>query len=551
MHSLKHRVIAVTVAVALLHVPLLRADSAAAADTTADTAEQTPSQPLSSGLAVSVTGFRFEGNTAFTHDELAGLLTEFTGRKLNTEDLESARKTLTLHYINAGYINSGAVLPDQSVEDGTILFRIVEGKMSDVVISGNDRLNTDYIRKRIQRGASEPLSLLELKDTLEVVRQNPNISRINAELKPGTDPGDSTLDVLVEEANQFHLGVKFSNERPASLGAERLELMMSHTNLTGHGDTLAIQWGVTKDGLDEIKFGDFDDFTASYTLPITDNDATLGFTYSRSDTIVIEEPFDTLDITSESESFAIALRVPVVRKPNSEFALSVQAEHRKNETFLLGDPFSFSPGAENGVTEVAAIRFVQEWVKRTQSHALAARSTISVGIDALGSTTHSDSTVPDSQFVAWLGQFQYIQRLFDTNNQFVLRLSGQVTDDPLLSMEQFSVGGVDTVRGYRENQIVRDEGFVVSVETRVPLIYDAAGRPVVTVVPFYDFGVGSNEAVGSPSQDISSAGLGLLINPNEHVDAKIYWGHPFRKIETPEHDLQDIGLHFSLTLWAF
>ncbi len=505
---------------------------------------------LSSGLAVYVSAFRFEGNTVFTDEQLAEVVAGFIDRELTTEQLEAARQAVTLHYINGGYINSGATLPDQSVVDGVVWFTITEGQLSQVTVQGNERLKSDYIRKRVERGASVPLSLHELRDALELVRQNPNIGRVNAELRPGAAPGDSLLDVTVEEAKQFRAGFRFSNSRPPSLGAERLELLLAHSNLTGNGDALNLQWGITKGGIDEMNFGDDDEINVSYTIPLNEDDVTLQLSFTRSDTLVIEDPFSALNINSESESFGFTVRVPVERTPNSEFALSFGFENRSNETFIGSTPFSFSPGAENGQTEVTALRFTQEWVNRSQTHAVAARSTMSVGVDALGATANGNS-VPDGQFFSWLGQVQYIQLIPDTNNQLVVRISGQVAADPLLTMEQFSIGGSETVRGYRENQLVRDEGVVVTVEFRVPLVFDAAGNAVFTLVPFYDFGSGSNITAGSVSNDISSAGLGLVFQPNDQFSAQLFWGQPFRKIDTPEFDLQDIGLHFNIVFWAF
>jgi len=42
---------------------------------------------------------------------------------------------------------------------------------------------------------------------------------------------------------------------------------------------------------------------------------------------------------------------------------------------------------------------------------IAARSRFSVGTDALGGTIHGDPAIPDGQFFAWLGQFQWARRL--------------------------------------------------------------------------------------------------------------------------------------------
>ncbi|MDQ3960621.1 MAG: hypothetical protein M3255_10240 [Pseudomonadota bacterium] len=93
------------------------------------------------------------------------------------------------------------------------------------------------------------------------------------------------------------------------------------------------------------------------------------------------------------------------RTPQRQLLGELIFERRSSETFLLGQPFSFSPGVRNGESEVTVLRLVQEWVDRRPNQVLAARSIFSVGLDALGVTT-SPRDLPDGQFFTWLGQFQ-------------------------------------------------------------------------------------------------------------------------------------------------
>jgi hemolysin activation/secretion protein len=198
------------------------------------------------------------------------------------------------------------------------------------------------------------------------------------------------------------------------------------------------------------------------------------------------------------------------------------------------------------------LRLSQEWLDRGQHHVLALRSTFNFGLNVLDATDNGIPSDPDGQFFSWLGQAQYVRRLFNTQNQLVLRLSGQWTAEPLLALEQISVGGAETVRGYRENQLVRDRGIISSIEFRLPVLFDKTGAGILYAAPFFDFGGGWNVA-GSPSPTtISSTGVGVLITPNRHIHAQLYWGYGLRDIETPEdEDPQDLGLHFRVNIDAF
>jgi hemolysin activation/secretion protein len=499
---------------------------------------------------VVVRAFRFEGNTVFSDEELAELVQDYVGREVTSEELHEVRRALTLHYVNHGYVNSGAVLPDQRVSGGVIVFRIVEGELSEIEISGNRWTHTGYIARRVALGAGTPLNLVRLKDALEVMRQKPIFERLNADLQPGSAPGQSRLLLEVEEARPYQAALEFSNDRTPSVGAERFALLLSHRNLTGVADSVRVRYGLTENRLSDIEFAGLDDLSVTYSRPVTDHDTTLIVGYERTDSLMIEEPFRDLDITSRTTGFRVGLRHPVYRTAHTEFALSLMGERRENRTELMGRPFSFSPGAEDGESDVAVLRFGQEWVRRDERRAIAVRSTFSLGLSVLGATDHG--SLPDSEFLAWLGQVQVAQRIGETNSRVIARLTTQLTGDRLLSLEQFSLGGLHTVRGYRQNEVVRDNAALASVEVRVPVIEDPVTRkPIVELAPFLDFGYGWDAETPHRGEVLSSGGVGVLVNLHDRVDARVYWGAAFRDFDHAEHDIQDSGLHFSIIARGF
>ncbi len=167
--------------------------------------------------------------------------------------------------------------------------------------------------------------------------------------------------------------------------------------------------------------------------------------------------------------------------------------------------------------------------------------------------------LPDGKFFAWLGQVQWVRRLWDTDNQVLVRSELQWAADPLLPLEQLGVGGASTVRGYRENLLVRDRGFVGSIEFRFPVF--RLPLPFITQEPedgqvqlatFYDFGWSENVEEPSPDpRTISSAGLGVRWDPHPKIHGELYWGFAFRKVNTEEKGLQDHGIHFALDVALF
>src|SRR5262249_49010560 len=154
----------------------------------------------------------------------------YTNREITSEELEQARRAVTLHYVNHGYLNSGAVIPDQDPASGIIRLRIVEGVLTEVQLHGNKWLRDGYITGHLRRWSAQPLNLNELQEGLQLLRQHPNVKQVNAELKPGTSPGQGVLDLRVTDQPPFRLGLQIDNQRPPSVGAEEISVLASDLN---------------------------------------------------------------------------------------------------------------------------------------------------------------------------------------------------------------------------------------------------------------------------------------------------------------------------------
>lgn len=508
---------------------------------------------LSSVGKIFVREFRLEGNTVFSDEDLALVLEPYKNREITAEEMQEAKKSVTLFYIDRGYVNSGAVIPDQQVKDGIITFHIIEGELTKTEVSGNTWLRTGYISKRLELTTDPekgPLNIITLQDRLKLIRQDPRVENINATLGPGLEPGEAVLDVKVDESRPYHMSLTFNNHNSPGIGSYRGELGLRHINLTGWGDALSLSYGLTE-GLDE--------YSANYAIPITRWDTTLTFDFDRSESDVVSAPFNKLDITSKTKTYSAALRHPFYKTLSQEFAMELKLEKRESETYLLGEPFSFAEGTEDGESEISVLRFTQEWVDRTLTQVLALRSSFGFGLDMMGATIN-DSGV-DGEFITWLGQFQWIKRIRPLNSQILLRTDLRLSNDPLLPMEKFSIGGATTVRGYRENLLTTDNGVISTFECRIPLVQ--LKIPGVSkgqndgflhlVLPFFDFGQGWNTDQPDPSPDnIYSTGLGLRWTVSPNILAEFYWGYGLRDVEeSGDYNIQDDGIHFQISAELF
>jgi hemolysin activation/secretion protein len=490
---------------------------------------------------------RFDGNGVYSDEELRDVISVDLSKPLSTEDLEAIRKAVSQFYFNNGYVNSGAMIGEQDLSKGVLTVSVVEGVLDKINIMGTGWLRPSYVEKRIRSGVKTPLSMEDLKRSLEFVRRDEKIRKINTALLPGDELGQSHLDVIVTENKLFDAGFGISNRRPPSVGAEEAEVYVGTRNLTSLGDTLRLNYTFTDEGMDEVDFDGADNYAVSYSLPLHTSGTSLELGTVRSDYVILEEPFDTLNIESDTQMVSVGIRQPIYNDLKHEFSVSLKGERRRSETMVSGMPFSISPGSTDGMTRIAALRLSPEYVYRSSKRVIAVRTTLSFGLDTQDPVL--DESYMEPEFFSWLTQASWVEAIGSSENLFALKSYYQHTDERLISMEQFSLGGMNTIRGYRENQIIRDNAFSISPEIRIPILRDRYTKPIMHLIPFFDYGIGWNAEGDRDRESIYSLGLGLAYKPTDYVNMSLYWGYAFEEFDIKDDDdLQDYGIHFQVRI---
>lgn len=489
------------------------------------------------GAKFFVKEFNITGSTVFSTEELKEVTAPYENRTLFNSELEDVRIALTRKYIENGYINSGAVIPDHKVVGGVVQIFIVEGSLKDFEIKGNDFLSSDYIKERLKLGAVTPLNINDLQEQIQIMLESPVIESIKSALRPGDQPGEASLTALVKEGPRVKISPVIDNRGSPTVGDTRLLIPIQFNNPAGQGDVLNLAMGISE-GLSDANM--------NWAFPLNPQDTTFSVAAGYSESEIINGSFKALKIKNRAQTLGFRITQPLYRSSNTKFSMSMGMDVRKSESFLLGSGFAFTSGVPaDGKVQATVLRFSQDWSKRGLSEVTAARSLFSLGINANNATINSGD-VPSGEFFAWLGQFQWAKLLRDDLGQFIFRSNVQLTQNPLFAMEQFSVGGALSVRGYLENQLVRDTGYNVSLEYRYPLVRDGNGKSVLTFAPFFDAGgaKNNNQSSGTDPEFISSVGFGLRWDPSKKIHAQVYWGHPLHKIEYTGNSPQENGIHF-------
>jgi len=486
--------------------------------------------------------FEVQGSTVFTEAEWNRVLAPFTGRTLSLAELLQARTALTDLYLERGYITSGAFLPNQDFRPGEpVILQVLEGRLAEIEVVGAQRLDPNYVRSRLALAGGPPLNRDRLLTALQLLQLNPLIQTINAELAAGVAPGTNRLVVTIAEAPSLAATLTLDNRRSPSVGTDRRQVELEERNLLGGGDSLRLAYTNTEGS---------NAYEATYTLPINPQDGTLSVNFSTSNSRVIEAPFTPLDIVAAARSYELTWRQPLGRQPEQEVALGLTFSHRQSETALLATPFPLSPGADaEGRTRVSALRFFQEFSQRGPQTVWGARSQFSLGLGVLGANVLAEG--PDSRFLAWRGQLQYAQVLAP-EALLLVRGDLQLADRPLVPIEQVGLGGRETVRGYRQDLLLTDNGFNASAEVRWPVLRVPENQGVLQVVPFLDYGTGWNVQGENPAlNSLWGTDLGLRWQQGDRLTARLEYGIPLSPTPSERRTLQEQGWYFSLQWQLF
>ena len=537
------------------------------------TAPQTPTETIPGNLQVS----RIEiiGNTVISTKTLERLtlpnrsetLGDIRDQTLTFNELLAIAQRVAEYYAEQGYRTSGAVIviPEatQAQGPGLVQVKVIEGRVGEIQVSIDNPEVLDtrfdgYVYQRLRLQEGEVLNVDFLLESLRLLQIDPQIQTLNATLAKDPQPGVSNLVVTYQPNNPFQISARIDNAQSPSVGSFQRGGSIRYNNLVGWGDKLRIAY---------MNFDGGDRPEVHYEIPFSTENGSVRFDYVYSSSGIIQPPFDDIDldgqrpdITSTYEAYDVTVRQPVIREINdqafTELGLGLNASWRNTQSFLFGEPFPFSLNADVlGNTNIFALRFNQDYLLQNPNEVLAVFSQMSLGLDAFGSSISPDlpdQPIADSNFFAWRGRAQYLKQLAP-NTLWLTRSSLQLATTSLVAIEQFSVGGLGSVRGYAQNQVLADNGFFLSSEVRLPILTapDDNNTGILQIIPFLDYGLGWNVELPTPTNNnLASVGVGVQWQLGD-FSARLDYGIPLITFDRPKRDWNENGIYFTVQCGNF
>ncbi len=464
---------------------------------------------------VQVKDFKVSGNTLLSEDELQAVLAPSKGQALTFQGLRDLADRLTEAYNKKGYFTVRAFLPEQTVRDGTVSFVVTEAKKGNVDFEGNEGYSTDFLKWYM-----EPALEAEYLNKDDVERQILLINELmgiksSTVLEAGEKAGTIDMTVRSEETPFQRFGVDYNNYGNLFTGYNRPGANLELANLTGNGDRLSLR------GMRSIAERGVTLFTANYNLPVSNEGTTLSLMYSNA-AFAVGRELQVLDLRGDANVYGAFLRHPFIRSSRANLDFNAGMMWQDINNSLLSQQISRDRlrGLILGVSG--------DWAEDDARNFFNVRMTQDVGT-LLGGLSAGDpfsSRQAGGGYNAWNIDLARVQRLSDQSWMF-LRGSHQFAFSPLPTAQQFGVGGIDSVRGYRQAGYLGDGGYSLSAEFRyAPLEDDVDFFQIAAFVDHAGAYLKRPFTGEIPHLSATGAGLGLRFKLSDNTILRADFGVP-------------------------
>jgi hemolysin activation/secretion protein len=494
-----------------------------------------PAAPKSDAFALNE--IRVDGSTVLPREQVEEVIYPYLGPGKTAQDVEQARKSLQDAYTKAGYITVSVAQPRWVDRAGGIIgMRVIERRVERLRVTHAKYFVPDAVRAGAPSVA--PGTVPNIKAiTADLVGLNQLPDRtVQPSLKPGRAPDTVDVDLDVSDKFPLHGTLEVNNRYNADTHAERLTASLTYDNFFQRGDSGTISYTVAPEDVRDAEIE-----SASYLFHIPDSRMSLLFTYLHSNSDVIA--LGTTDVAGKGTTAGFRLLIPLgtTSAGSNSFthSFSLGWDYKK---FYELDRFGgqLCTNTDGKVVPGSAPSADCQFVVSSQTAApvtyyplnaayaanwTGPKSTTDVNVSAELGIGHLGSNAEEFDNKRYAAPTGFsILRAGLTREQdlpYDLQLwgslQGQVTNDPLVSSEQFGLGGADSIRGYLEAESLGDYGVTLQSEFRGPDLRKYVRGPVHSwrFHLFADTGVVNlrQATVGQRNGNgLSSVGVGTRVN---------------------------------------
>lgn len=489
---------------------------------------------LEEGPRIQVKAFRLQGATdrpehkvsvAEVQAILESVRSAQPAQGFSINQLQEAANKVAAYYREHGYILAQAFVPAQQVTNGEVTVQVLEGRLAGVVVEGNKGYSADTLRRPFDSLIGEPLDKDSIESALLTLTNYPGVTAFGV-LGAGREVGTTNLTLRVQSEDRFRIESVLDNYGTQFAGEYRGQVTLTFNDPLHQADRLKLTGLYARSSSSGDSHGAYGGL--DYEIPLFSPSDSLRFVHLTNAYNVgaAAAAVTTTDSEGDTRIDELGFRHDFSRSRLGSASIGL-AFNVKSATFK-------SPPTVVYEDKLATARIDAQWERIDTRFRGVNRIALSYThgfnglFDALDA--YDPANTAANAHVSRLGasgefnkvnlQLQRLQRITQYTSM-VFRVDGQFTNDPLVSLEQFSMGGPDSVRAYPVAELLAEKGGVASLElvTGAP---GFAGRPafgnttwgqVLQVSLFVDYANGSLNApltsTQTSSNHLAGAGVGI------------------------------------------
>ena len=402
--------------------------------------------------------YRVEGAEALPQIEVEEAVYPFLGPNRTEADVEKARAALEKAYHEKGLQTVSVSVPPQNALRGFVVLKVTENKVGQLRVKGSRYFDLDRIKETapsLQKGTLP--NFKEVTKDIVTLNRWPD-RKVTPALRAGVTPGTVDVDLNVEDTYPLHGSFEVNNRYSPNTTPLRMSATLRYDNLWQAGHSISATYQEAP-----LRPKDSKVFSASYVArtPLEWLNVLVYGLNTDSDVATV----GGANVIGPGHQVGTRAIVTLPSKGELFHTLSVGADYKSfGQIINFGTPDS---------RVSAPIEYVPLVTSYNASFIGEGRQTI---LDAtLTAGLRGPGSAPDvfdnrrfkatSNFVHLRLDLSHTHEI-PGGGQFFVKVQGQAADQPLVSSEQYSIGGLDTVRGYAESEVLGDYGFSGTVELR-------------------------------------------------------------------------------------
>ena len=493
-------------------------------------------EPVS--LRFDISGYRVDGNTLLKQRDVDAVLAPFVGKSRDFGDVQRALEALQSTYSKAGYASVQVALPEQELSGGVVVIQVIESRIADIRISGNQHFDTRNILRSLPalRAGVTP-NARALADNLRLANESP-ARKSQVVLRPAKDQTASpqaantqnAVDAIVEVADEtpWRLFTTLDNTGTEQTGRNRVGVGAQHSNLWNRDHILTGQYITSPEKTDQVAI-----YSLGYRVPFYGLGDSLDIFagYSDVDAGTTQTPFGPLQFAGKGKVSGVRYNGLFARRGEYEHKMVLGADYRAYDSLCsVGDFGAAGCGAAGASVQVRPVSLGYDAVwTRTASRSsfyLTAIQNMPGGKNGTEQDLQLARPLAKGGYQIFRAGFQ-IGLVFAGDWQIGLRADGQASSHALIQAEQFGIGGWNSVRGFLEREVASDQGYFGSIELTTANLGKTLGFGVIDnlrLLAFYDSGqVTRNLPLpGDPVKEgIASTGMGMRMGIKKNLQLRL------------------------------